>query len=99
MAADLTLDTFRAVLDTAFRVATPDGPLELRLAKITDGGSAHGVEQFSLFFHGPGDRVLQQGTYAFDHDTLGRVLLFVVPVLGSTREQRVYEAAFTRLAQ
>ena len=42
----------------------------------------HGLRQdpFSLIFRGPQDALLQQGTYKFQHEELGELEMFLVPV-------------------
>jgi hypothetical protein len=92
-------ETFRAQLDTMFQAEDASGPVQLRLVEVADDGVAGGIRQFSLFFHGPADRVLPQDTYALQHAALGSLALFIVPVVGSTRERVVYQACFSVAAQ
>ena len=81
----LTEEAFARNLNTTFRVPLEDGrKVELELVEV-DGykdrpGEQQGMERFSLFFEGPPDVFLQQGVYAFDHEQLGEVTLFLVPV-------------------
>ncbi len=89
-ADQLTFEWFSALLRTKFRVhAEPSGELELELVEAAialskaGGRSPSGaakLEGFSLIFTGPGDRLLPQGTYRFEHDQEGRFDLFMVPV-------------------
>jgi hypothetical protein len=58
------------------------------------GKEARG-ESFMLLFHGPSDRMLPQGTYAFTHDELGRFDLFIVPI-GQAPGVFQYQAVFNR---
>lgn len=88
-------ETFREQLDTVFQVDDETDPIQLRLVEVADEGVAHGIRQFSLFFHGPADRVLPQNTYAITHEALGSIALFIVPVVGSNRERIVYQACFS----
>jgi len=88
-------ETFRAQLDTVFRVQDAAGAVPLRLAEVEVGPVSGGLLQFSLFFHGPADRFLPQSTYEFDHDALGRLALFIVPIVGSNRARIVYQACFS----
>jgi hypothetical protein len=90
-----TAEAFREHLDTVFQVDDASGPIQLRLVEVADEGVAQGIRQFSLFFHGPADRLLPQNTYAFSHDALGSLALFIVPVVGSNRERIVYQACFS----
>lgn len=95
-AARIDQETFRSQLNTTFRVEASDQPVTLRLAEVVTYRSGGGLEQFSLFFHGPLDCVLAQGTYELRHDSLGLLTLFIVPVLDPDPGRVVYEAAFSR---
>jgi hypothetical protein len=97
-AAHVDVATFRTQCDTTFFVIHDGDQVPLLLAEVADGPAGGGIERFSLFFHGPADRVLTQGTYEFEHDALGSLTLFIVPILGSTPERIVYEASFVRSA-
>ena len=90
--------TFRAHLDTTFVADPGAGGIPLRLADVVDERVSGGMEQFSLFFHGPADRLLPQGTYVLEHAALGVLALFLVPVVGSNHERIVYQACFSRPA-
>jgi len=90
-------DAYREQVDTVFQVEHQAGPVPLRLAEVADQGTGGGFQQFSLFFHGPADRLLPQGTYAMRHDALGTLALFIVPIVGSNAERIIYQAAFSRL--
>lgn len=90
--------TFRPHVDTTFVADRGAREVPLRLAEVGDERVSGGIEQFSLFFHGPADRVLPQGTYALEHTTLGLLALFLVPVVGSNHERIVYQACFSRPA-
>ena len=89
-------EVLRRHLDTVFHVAHDAGIVPLRLVEVADGRVGGRLQQFSVLFHGPSDRILPQGTYDMHHDSLGSLALFIVPVIGSTRERIVYEAAFSR---
>lgn len=89
-------DAYREHVDSVFHVEHEAGPVPLRLAEVADQVTSGGFQQFSLFFHGPADRLLPQGTYAMRHDALGSLALFIVPVVGSNAERIVYQAAFSR---
>jgi hypothetical protein len=87
---------FHAQIDTTFRVESGADLIALRLAEVIEERPAGGLERFSLFFHGPPDRILPQDTYSFHHDALGDVMLFIVPIIGSNEERIIYEACFNR---
>jgi hypothetical protein len=87
---------YRAQIDTLFEVEGAEGPIPLRLVRISDDVVINGFLQFSLFFHGPPARLLPQGIYVLGHPSLGALALFIVPILGSNHERIVYEACFNR---
>jgi hypothetical protein len=82
----------------------PEEVVELMLSSATevgpnaaDGGQPR-WERFSLLFHGPRSRFIAQATYAFEHPTMGRFPLFIVP-LGVDGESYQYEAIFNQRAR
>jgi len=81
-------------VDTPFSIAASPAPVVLTLARVDDTGVRGGSRQFSLFFHGSPHRLAPQGTYVLQHAVLGPLLLFITPVVGSTRERILYEACF-----
>jgi hypothetical protein len=87
--------TFRAHLNTTFLITTDFAPVALRLVEVVEEPVSGGMRQFSIYFHGPPDRVLPQGTYMLRHRTLGVLDLFIVPVVGSNSERIVYQACFS----
>jgi len=105
-ADQLTFEWFSAALKTRFRVhAGPSGDFELELVEAAiapskAGGRSPGgavkLEGFSLIFTGPGDRLLPQGTYRFEHDRQGWFDLFMVPV-GRGPDTIRYQVVFNRL--
>ncbi|WP_111656953.1 DUF6916 family protein [Isoalcanivorax indicus] len=77
--------------DFAFEVAE-GAPVTLRLDSVNEARSDQGFRQFSLYFSGPLDAPLMQGTYLIRHPVLGEGPLFLVPT-GRDAEQMCYEAA------
>ena len=94
----MTDATFREQLGTIFRADQVGGPVALCLVDVVAAPVTGGIQQFSLFFHGPAGPILPQGMYSFDHDALGPLVLFIVPVIGSNTERIVYQACFSRPA-
>jgi hypothetical protein len=88
--------TYREQIGTIFLGEHGADRVELRLADVVEERVSGGLQQFSLLFHGPADRVLPQDMYVFTHDALGSLALFVVPVIGSNHERIVYQACFSR---
>ena len=96
----LTHDLFAPHVGDSFDVALADRDARLELSETWESQEAGGPgpdgrsrQQFSLFFSGPADVVLPQGTYALRHADLGDLDLFLVP-LGPRDGGMRYEAAF-----
>ena len=89
-------EIFRAQMDTIFRVQCETDFVGIRLVDVEAGRQDKGIQQFSLFFDGPPERVLPQGTYEIQHDALGSLAILIVPIVGSNHERTVYQACFTR---
>jgi hypothetical protein len=92
MLEKLTVDDFRPLQSERFRVA-PDGaePFEVELVEVTEiprepGGRA----PFSLVFQGGPNPPLEQRIYRMEHEKLGELDLFLVPIAVDR-----YQAIFT----
>jgi Domain of unknown function (DUF6916) len=93
---DLTKEMFSESMNTKFRLGPePSRSIELELIALTEGVSNPGHEQFSLIFRGPLDYFLGQGTYQIEHDKMGEIGLFLVPV-SQEQDGFRYEAVFNR---
>ena len=91
-----TKEGFAEHLNTKFRVPLESsGAVELELVEVVSTLSTPRQEQFSVFFSGPADVYLPQMTYRMEHDALGQLDLFIVPV-GRTPAGFKYEAVFNR---
>jgi hypothetical protein len=93
-----TQEAFARQLNSKFRVrAETPRPLELELVEVKGWRSQvmeqGGMERFSLFFRGPSDMPLRQQSYTLEHEQLGVLDIFLVPVAHTTEEMR-YEAVF-----
>ena len=69
---------------------TPAPPAELPSA--LDAAN----EKFSLLFSGPLTQPLEQDTYWFECQTIGRFAMFIVPIGSTETTQLYYEAVFNR---
>ena len=85
---------FQAFVDTDFRVSAGGEEVTLRLVKLTEEPSGP-FRQFSLFFHGPPQPLLAQGTYEFRHEQFNPGAWFMVPIVGSNRERTIYQVCFS----
>lgn len=92
---------FAEHLNTVFRAeAGPSEVFELELTDVKAGdawGADERQERFSLIFNGPADRLYPQRMYPLEHDRLGRLNLFIVPVGRAQDGRFLYEAVFNRL--
>ena len=92
MLEDLTVDQFRPLLDQSFRIA-PDGApaFEVELVEVTEiPREPGGRTPFSLVFQGGPDPPLPQRIYRVEHEELGELDIFLVPIAADR-----YEAVFT----
>ena len=67
--------------------------LDLKLIECNDLGSTDRQEQFSLIFAGPPNALLPQRIYPVQHDAMGELSLFIVPISRDS-EHFYYEAVF-----
>ena len=99
-----TKSMFAGALHSSFRLFyQPDQCLELEnqclvleLVALNEGPSSPRQEAFSLIFTGPGQVILPQHIYPFEHDQMGCFELFIVPT-GRNERGVQYEAVFNRL--
>jgi hypothetical protein len=93
----LTKETFEPLKSHRFRLSLGDrAPLPLELAAVLGNGlkGAASREQFSLHFRGPHMPALPQRTYSLEHDQLGTLDIFLVPIRRDASGM-TYEAVFT----
>jgi hypothetical protein len=98
MVEQLTEEDFSKHLHTKFRVhAEGTEGLEIELEEVVSyrGGPKEqaGMERFSLFFQGPGHIMLKQHLFELEHEQMGSLALFLVP-LGRYEQGFRYEAIF-----
>jgi hypothetical protein len=95
--ANLTEQKFSKHVGTQFKTALGEHEVNLTLAEVKAytplENEQDGMERFSVFFDGPGDIVLPQKTYQLQHDKMGEIDLFLVPISGDQNGFR-YEAVF-----
>jgi len=83
-------------VDSDFAVdAGQRAPLTMRLVDVEDMGSTPEREAFALHFHAPQEMPPHQGVYRIEHDQLGAMDVFVVPI-GREGDRLVLEAVFNR---
>jgi len=90
----LTIETFQQNLRTKFRVSRQAAdPVTLDLVNVQAGQSTSSQQQFSVLLSGPAADGLGQGTFRMEHEQMGVVDLFIVPV-ERHGEQIRYQAVF-----
>jgi hypothetical protein len=96
--SELTHDTFAKELGSRFQLDWgAAAPLVLELVEATAANpSSVGSRRtpFSLLFRGPRQPALPQKIYPLEHERLGRLEIFIVP-LGPEGDRMRYEAVFT----
>jgi Domain of unknown function (DUF6916) len=96
-AGELTLEIFAERVGDPFRIrASGELTLETRLLEATAVSavpSPAGRVPFSLIFRGPGQPILPQRIYRLEHDALGDLDLFLVPLAPDADGAR-YQAVF-----
>lgn len=99
MPETFTIELFAGHLNTKFRMHYGDSQsAELQLVSATDVGSSERQRQFSLVFLGPLDAPILQGIYRVEHDDLGNLDLFLVPIARDDKGVR-YEAIFNSVVE
>jgi hypothetical protein len=91
-----TLDRFTPHVDTIFRAKTDAGTIELLLEHAIGydtGDHLAPRAPFSLTFRGPRQPVFPQQIFHLDHDAMGALDVFLVPI-GVEESGVLYEAVF-----
>ena len=98
MLEHLTMDSLSAQLNTKFRIGVEtEKPVELELVEVQGHDDVPGqTERFSALFRGALDFFLPQSTYRMQHEQLGSVDIFIVPIRKDA-EGIYYEAVFNRM--
>ena len=80
---------------STFELVSDDGnDVPVVLDEVSDKTpSGFEGEQFSLVFRGPHEPELDQRIYTLNHESLGSIELFLVPI-GAPKRGRLYEAYF-----
>jgi hypothetical protein len=96
MLQDLTPSSFESLLGTPFRIHFGGAtPLEVALYEVARHETHPGPRQepFSAYFRGPRQPILPQQIYKVEHEGLGTLDIFLVPI-GPDAEGMRYEAVF-----
>ncbi|HWO02282.1 MAG TPA: hypothetical protein VNS63_23755 [Blastocatellia bacterium] len=91
-----TLETFTPHVNTTFLMHYGDSQTaELNMTSATDVGSSSRQIQISLKFQAPVSAPVAQGIYRLDHDKMGVLDMFLVPI-DKDAAGVYYEAIFNR---
>jgi hypothetical protein len=97
MTANLTEQEFSKHVGTKFHTAIDQRDIQLELTEVKGylpgENEQRGMERFSVFFVGPVDIKLPQQTFQLQHDQMGEIFLFLVPISVNEKGFR-YEAVF-----
>jgi hypothetical protein len=82
---------------TQFKIIDNSSPvLSLSLVRVVESVKTERSEAFSLFFQGPNEIFVPQGTRRLKHADLGEMDIFLVPV-AKTNAGYEYEAVFNHI--
>lgn len=94
-----TKEAFDEHLNSKFRIPLgSDNAVDLELIEVVENVSTPEHEQFSLFFRGPLEYFFPQHIYHIEHDKMGEMDIFIVPV-GKEQDGFRYEAVFNYLRE
>ena len=96
MTENFNYETFAGQLNTKFALIDAAQPFELELVEVTEPTVTASQTFFSLFFLGNGDFMLPQGAYQLNHEQLGEMIIFLVPI-ERKGDGFKYEAVFNLL--
>lgn len=101
MSEELSIGSFQPHVGTRFRLRASAGEpaeIDLELEDVLATGArtlGRREQPFALIFRGPAAVPLPQGTHHLEHDVLGALDIFIVPVGPGDDDQPRYEAIFT----
>jgi hypothetical protein len=96
MTQHLDSKSFSEHLHTTFAVHVPEsGTLPFELIEVIEYNDQPKLEQFCLIFRGPRDPWLTQKIHSVEHEALGKIDLFMVP-LGPDEKGMRYQVIFNR---
>jgi hypothetical protein len=95
---DLTLETFTPLVGERFRIhATEQRSIDVELVEASALGATTATprrQPFSLVFRAAGGELVPQRIYRVEHEQMGALDIFLVPIGPDGRGMR-YEAIFT----
>ena len=96
---DFDRDRFAEQIKTRFEITRSEAPaIELELVEVSELRERPHQLSFSLVFLAPKSSVVEQGLYDLQHESLGDMQLFLVPI-GITDERMMLESVFNFLRE
>jgi hypothetical protein len=97
MIDSVTHADFAQQLNTKFQIQVDaDKRIDLTMVELSELKLSPRQEQFAIVFRGPLEVFLGQGMRDFEHEQMGKLPLFIVPI-SKDDEGVYYEAVFNRL--
>ena len=94
---DLLAESFEPHIGSTFHLRGQEGSgRDFTLFQVDVRPETNG-KCFSLLFSDATEDVVPQGTYFFDHDIMGELLLFIVPIGPGADGILRYESIFNRI--
>jgi hypothetical protein len=88
---------WQALRGTQFGAVTPVRlSTQLTLRDVQPGPQAKGLEQFTVVFEGPSRRQLPAGLHSLQHETAGRLALYLEPI-NTSGGRTTYSAHFSQI--
>lgn len=95
----LVKQDFDPYLNEKFTLGLDSGEkMSLELVEIAEKNTKHTL-CFTLLFRGEKERVLAQGNYGLEHTGMGKLELFLTPVMVGKDDGIYYESVFNRLRE
>ena len=92
-------DTFAKELGSAFVVKTAEGSsVKVELIEVSDVKERPHQVSFSMLFRVPENYAVDQGLYDIEHENLGAMQLFLVPIVPPA-DGKVLEAVINQLRE
>jgi hypothetical protein len=92
-------DKFAEALGSTFVIKSADGrTLDLELKEVSEIRERPHQQSFSIVFLVPESFTVEQGLYDIEHESLGGMQLFIVPV-GMNDSRMMLEAVFNTLRE
>lgn len=99
MTKEITRDEYAACLNTDFMVeVSPELKVSMKLTEVTELSERFHQQSFSLIFTAPDNTLAGQGQFSVEHETLGTIELFMVPI-GKDSKGMLFQSLFNKLME